>query len=170
MLVSYLWLNELVDFDLTPEKLAATLTDLGLETSFYSDRRGWYDGLVIGKVNNVVKHPNADRLSVCEVDTNDRVRKIVCGAPNVEKGQLVVVALPGTTLPNGMKVGKRKVRGEVSDGMVCSESELGLSDDHEGIMILEGTLKIGISFEEAFEVADVVLEVTLHLTGVTAYQ
>tara|TARA_B100000959_G_scaffold287499_1_gene373124 strand:- start:254203 stop:256593 length:2391 start_codon:yes stop_codon:yes gene_type:complete len=161
MLVSYLWLNELVDFDLTPEKLAATLTDLGLETSFYSDRRGWYDGLVIGKVNNVVKHPNADRLSVCEVDTNDRVRKIVCGAPNVEKGQLVVVALPGTTLPNGMKVGKRKVRGEVSDGMVCSESELGLSDDHEGIMILEGTLKIGISFEEAFEVADVVLEVDL---------
>jgi len=127
MLVSYLWLKELVEFDQSPEELAVVLTGLGLECSIADDRRGWYENIVIGKVLEVSKHPNADKLSLCKVDVGGEVKSIVCGAPNVAKGQTVPVALVGAKLPGGMKIEKRKVRGELSEGMICSESELELS-------------------------------------------
>lgn len=160
MLISYLWLKDLVEFDQSPEKLAETLTSLGLECSLADDRRGWYQNMVVGKVMEVKPHPNADKLRLCRVDTGDGERSIVCGAPNVAEGQIVPVALQGAKLPNGMIIEKRKVRGEVSDGMICSEAELGLSEDHDGIMVLDDGTP-GDAFSEKFEVCDVVLEVDL---------
>ncbi|VAX24337.1 Phenylalanyl-tRNA synthetase beta chain [hydrothermal vent metagenome] len=161
MLVSYLWLKELVDFDKSPEDLAATLTDLGLECAIIDDRRGWYDNVVVGKIVEVTKHPNADKLSLCKVDIGNEVKAIVCGASNVAKEQLVPVALSGATLPGGLTIEKRKVRGEESDGMICAEDELELSDDHEGIMILEEGPQPGVKLAEYYELCDVVLEVDL---------
>ncbi|MGK7346000.1 MAG: phenylalanine--tRNA ligase subunit beta [Candidatus Nitrospinota bacterium M3_3B_026] len=160
MLISYLWLRELVGFDLSPEETAATLTGLGLECSIADDRRGWYEGVVIGKVLKVEKHPNADKLKICEVDTGGGTRRIVCGAPNVAEGQTVPVALPGSVLPDGMKIESRKVRGETSEGMIPSEAELRLSEDHSGIMVLDEG-EPGEEFSARHEVRDTILEVDL---------
>ncbi|MBF0292394.1 MAG: phenylalanine--tRNA ligase subunit beta [Nitrospinae bacterium] len=161
MLISYLWLKELVDFDLSPEELAHTLTGLGLETVIRDDRRGWHKDIVIGLVKEVILHPNADKLRICTVDAGGVDKKIVCGAPNVAAGQFVPVALPGTVLPDGLKIEPRKVRGEFSEGMICSEAELKLSEDHDGIMVLEGKLKPGEKLADRFEVCDVILETDL---------
>lgn len=161
MLVSYLWLKELVDFNLSPEDLARVLTGLGLETVIRDDRRAWHQNILIGLVKEVVPHPNADKLRLCRVDVGDGVKRIVCGAPNVSAGQFVPVALPGAILPGGLKIECRKVRGEFSEGMICSESELKLSEDHEGIMVLEGDLKPGERLADRFEVCDVILETDL---------
>ncbi len=161
MLVSYLWLKELVDFNLSPEELARVLTGLGLETVIRDDRRAWHRDLVIGLVKEAVPHPNADKLKLCRVDVGGVEKRIVCGAPNVSAGQFVPVALPGAILPGGLKIESRKVRGEFSEGMICSESELKLSDDHDGIMVLEGDLKPGEKLADRFEVCDVILETDL---------
>jgi phenylalanyl-tRNA synthetase beta chain len=161
MLVSYLWLKELVDFNLSPEELAHTFTGLGLETVIRDDRRGWHKDIVIGLVKEVVPHPNADKLQICSVDVGGIEKKIVCGAPNVSAGQFVPVALPGTVLPGGLKIESRKVRGELSEGMICSEAELKLSDGHDGIMVLQGDLEPGERLADRFEVCDVILETDL---------
>jgi phenylalanyl-tRNA synthetase beta chain len=94
------------------------------------------DGFVVGVVLSVEQHPDADRLSVCEVDAGDGVRTIVCGAPNVAAGQVVAVALPGAVMPDGTALGKAKLRGVESDGMILSESELAIGDDQDGILVL----------------------------------
>ncbi|MBI5814107.1 MAG: phenylalanine--tRNA ligase subunit beta [Nitrospinae bacterium] len=162
MNISCLWLKELVDFALSPEELAATLTGLGLETALRDDRRGWYKNIVAGKVLEVTAHPNADKLRLTRVDVGPLgVKRIVCGAPNVAAGQLVPVALIGAVLPDGLKIEPRKVRGEMSEGMICSEAELKLSGGHDGIMVLEGDIKPGTPFSDAFEVCDTVLEIDL---------
>jgi phenylalanyl-tRNA synthetase beta chain len=96
------------------------------------------DGFVVGRVLSAEPHPNADRLSVCEVDAGAGARTIVCGAPNVARGQTVAVGLPGAVLPDGTKLGKATLRGVESDGMILSEAELGIGDDHAGILVLEG--------------------------------
>ena len=95
------------------------------------------DGFVVGKVLSVEKHPDADKLSVCEVDAGDGTRTIVCGAPNVAAGQTVPVALPGAVMPDGTKLGKAKLRGVESNGMILSEAELEIGDDAAGIAVLE---------------------------------
>ncbi len=161
MLVSYLWLKELVDFDLEPDKLAETLTSLGLECAVIDNRLGWYENIVVGKALEVTKHPNADRLRLCKVDTGEDVLDIVCGASNIAAGQLVPVALVGAKLPDGMKIKKSKIRGVESHGMIASESELKLSEDHDGIMVLTDDPKPGEKFSERYEVCDAILEVDL---------
>ena len=161
MLISYLWLKELVDFNLSPEELARTLTGLGLETVIRDDRRGWHKDIVIGLVKEVAPHPNADKLQLCTVDVGGAEKKIVCGAPNVSAGQFVPVALPGAVLHSGLKIESRKVRGEFSEGMICSEAELKLSESHDGIMVLEGDFKPGERLADRFEVCDVILEADL---------
>lgn len=160
MLISYLWLRELVDFGLSPEELCSVLTGLGLESSIADDRRGWYEGIVIGKVLETRPHPNADKLSLCRVDTGDGMKDIVCGAPNVSAGQLVPVALPGSVLPDGLKIEKRKVRGEPSEGMILSEAELALSEDHAGIMVLDEG-EPGENLHDRLEVRDTIIEADL---------
>jgi phenylalanyl-tRNA synthetase beta chain len=137
MRVPYSWLTSYCEAGLSPEELAERLALRTTEVERI-DRVGAPspDGFVIGRVASVESHPNADRLSVCEVDTGDGTRTIVCGAPNVAPGQIVPVALPGAVLPGGQKLGQAKLRGVVSDGMILSETELELGDDAEGIIVL----------------------------------
>jgi len=161
MLVSYLWLKELVDFDLTPESLAVALTDLGLETSIADDRRGWYENVVTGRVVETATHPNADKLKLCKVHAGSGTKSIVCGAVNVAEGQAVAVALVGAKLPGGVTIERRKVRGELSEGMMVSEAELMLSGDHDGILTLDDNPPPGEKFGERYEVCDTILEVDL---------
>ncbi|MBI4827749.1 MAG: phenylalanine--tRNA ligase subunit beta, partial [Nitrospinae bacterium] len=161
MRVSYLWLAELARTDPGPGRAAEILTSLGLETTIAEDRRGWYEGVVCGHVTSARPHPNADRLTLCEVDVGGAAKKIVCGAPNVAAGQDVVVALPGATLPNGMKIESRKVRGEFSEGMICAMDELALGDDHAGILVLDDAPRPGELFAERYPARDTMLEVDL---------
>ncbi len=156
------WLQNYVDIQgLSPDKLADHLTMLGLEVDeiapLYQDLVALKTGLVI----SAESHPDADKLTVCQVRIGDEIYQIVCGAPNVRQGLAVVVALPGTVLPGNFKIGKSKIRGVESLGMICSERELGLSNEHDGIMELpEGTLH-GQSFLKAMALDDIFVEVDL---------
>ncbi len=143
------WLKEYIPtLDLETKELVNLITKHiveveGVESS--SDIKN----VVVGEVKEVSKHPGADKLSLCVVDTGDAsFRKIVCGAPNVAKGQKVVVALPGSVLPGGFEIKEREVRGITSLGMICAEDELGLGDNHDGIMVLPLDAKVG---ESAFK-------------------
>ncbi len=156
------WLQNYVDLgDLAPEKLADHLTMLGLEvdavTPLYEELAPLRTGLVVA----AEKHPDADKLTVCQVKIGEETHQIVCGAPNVRKGLAVVVALPGTVLPGEVKIGKSKIRGVASAGMICSERELGLGTAHDGIMELPETTEHGQSFIEALGLKDTFVEVDL---------
>jgi phenylalanyl-tRNA synthetase beta chain len=148
MRVPLTWLREHCSPDWTPEHLAERLAMTGTEVERVSLAGApSADGFVVGRVLSAEKHPDADRLSVCEVDTGDGTRTIVCGAPNVAAGQLVGVALPGAVLADGTKLRKATLRGVASDGMIVSEAELEIGDDADGIMVLapEGAELDGVS-------------------------
>lgn len=140
MLLSLNWLREFVPYQGTAEELGEKLTMLGLELDELIRPYKDLEDLVIGHVLECGRHPDADKLSVCKVDVGSEILDIVCGAPNVAKGQYVVVAPVGATLPGGLTIKKAKLRGQPSNGMICSERELGLSEDHSGIMVLEDLL------------------------------
>ncbi|MDL2307243.1 phenylalanine--tRNA ligase subunit beta, partial [Desulfovibrio sp. OttesenSCG-928-C06] len=125
----------------TAEELGAKLTMLGLELDELCRPFAELEELVVGHVVECGRHPDSDHLSVCRVDLGSEVVDIVCGAPNVAQGQYVVVAPVGSTLPGGLKIKKAKLRGQPSNGMICSERELGLSEDHSGIMVLNELLE-----------------------------
>ena len=149
MKVSLNWLNDYLDVSGTAEEISDTLTALGLEAS-YENTGKRFSGVVLGKVVECGPHENADKLSVCEVDIGDEENyTIVCGAPNVKSGIHVPVAKVGATLNNGdSKIKQAKLRGVESSGMICSERELAISDEHEGIMILDTKAEIGTPIEE----------------------
>ncbi len=171
MLISYNWLKEFVDISESPQEIADILTLLGLEVEGiekYVSILGGLEGVIVGEVLERKKHPNADKLSVCQVNIGKEVVQIVCGAPNVAEGQKVPVALPGTVLFPGndekkkFKLKKTKIRGEVSYGMICSELELGISEKHEGIMVLNTEKTAGTPLKEVIEVyEDFVFEIGL---------
>ncbi|MCL2131672.1 MAG: phenylalanine--tRNA ligase subunit beta [Lentimicrobiaceae bacterium] len=170
MKISYNWLKEYVNVDLTHQEVADLLTDCGLEVeSFeeYQTCKGGLKGLVIGKVLTCEKHPDADRLSLTTVDIGtENPLPIVCGASNVRAGQHVVVAAVGTELHplegEPFKIKKSKIRGKDSEGMICAEDEIGLGNSHEGIMVLEGNPEVGIPAADYFGVEnDVVFEIGL---------
>ena len=151
MRISWNWLRQYIDTDLTPQQAAAMLTSTGLETEsveLFEPVKGMLAGVVVGHVLECAKHPDADRLSVCLVDIGaGEPQQIVCGAPNVAKDQKVLVATIGTTihLPDGTSfvIKKSKIRGQESTGMICAEDELGLGQSHAGIMVLDAAAKIG---------------------------
>ncbi len=169
MKISYNWLKQYLDFDLTPEELSLVLTDCGLEVEnleSWQSVKGGLAGVVIGEVLTCVKHPDADKLSLTTVDIgNGRILPIVCGAPNVATGQKVPVATVGTILYNGdesFEIKNAKIRGEISEGMICAEDELGLGNSHTGIMVLDPQLKAGTPASEYFDVeSDYVFEIGL---------
>ena len=162
MKVSLSWLKEYIPVDLEPEVIAKKLTMAGLEVDSVEERYDYLNNIVVVKVNEVKKHPNADKLSVCMVDVGgDEQVQIVCGAPNVREGMYAPCALPGAVLPGELKIKKGKLRGEVSEGMLCSASELGLNADASGIMDLEGDFIAGTPLEEALKVSDTVFEIDL---------
>ncbi len=159
MLISYDWLKSYVDFRETPEELSALLTDSGLEVEgleHYESIRGGLKGIVTGKVLSCKPHPNADKLTLTQVDVGQaQPLPMVCGAPNVTEGQKVLVALEGTTLYMGkdqLTIKKAKIRGEVSQGMICAEDELGLGDSHDGIMVLPEETAVGLPAAQLFDV------------------
>ncbi|MCB1128456.1 MAG: phenylalanine--tRNA ligase subunit beta, partial [Verrucomicrobiae bacterium] len=153
MKVTRNWLKQYVDFDWSPAELAERLTMLGLEVEGIEEVGGDFDGVVVAEVLTRDKHPNADKLSVCRVHDGQGERQIVCGAQNFQAGDKVPLVLPGTTLPARpgeepftIKVGK--IRGVESHGMMCSGKELGLSDDHAGLLILPAEAPVGKPFGE----------------------
>ena len=162
MRISLNWLKELVPINLTPEELAKTLTIAGFEVEDIEDRTTWADGVVIGRVIECDRHPNADKLSLCQVDIGGETpSQIVCGAPNVRKDIFVPVATLGSYLPKvDLKIKPAKLRGVESKGMICSLAELGLAKDSEGIKILEGELQAGQDVRPLLGLDDVILDVT----------
>lgn len=169
MLVSYNWLKDYVDLsNISPEALAEKITRSGIEVDAIHVRNEGITNVVVGKVLEVVQHPNADKLSVCQVDIGEEEpSQIVCGAPNVAAGQKVAVAKPGARLPNGLKIKKAKLRGEVSNGMICSLQELGIESKlvpkeyAEGIFVFPEQTEIGIDALEELGLNDTVLEFDL---------
>ncbi|HLP21926.1 MAG TPA: phenylalanine--tRNA ligase subunit beta [Chitinophagales bacterium] len=170
MKISYNWLKNYVDFNLTPKDLGEVLTGVGLEVEDvtpFETIQGGLEGVVIGEVKECAKHPDADKLSVTKVDVGaGELLQIVCGAPNVAAGQKVVVALVGSTLyPSGgekLQIKKAKIRGVESFGMICAEDEIGLNDNHAGIMVLEPAAVVGTKAADYFKIeSDFVLEIGL---------
>ncbi len=170
MKISLNWLKDYIQLDHSVETISKSLTDTGLEVEGleeFGKIQGGLEGLVIGEVLTCEKHPNADKLKITTVDIGtDAPSPIVCGAPNVTKGQKVVVATVGTTLyPKGhdsFKIKKAKIRGEVSEGMICAEDEIGLGDGHDGIMVLDTNLPNGTPAIEYFDLdEDYIFEIGL---------
>lgn len=163
MRISLNWLQELVELKLSPEELAQTLTMAGFEVEDIEDRRTWASGVVVGRVCSRQPHPNADKLSVCEVDVGTgEILNIVCGAPNVKADIYVPVATVGTFLPNiNLKIKPAKLRGVPSNGMICSLKELGLPTDVDGIHIFtQDNLKLGTDVRSLLGLDDVILDLT----------
>lgn len=160
MKISYKWLKDFVEIEKSPEELAKVLTSHSFEVEGVEELGAGLDKVVVGEVTFKDKHPDADKLSVTKVKVSEaETLDIVCGAPNVEVGQKVAVALVGAELPNGMKIEERKVRGALSQGMICAEDELGLGKDHAGIMVLDADLKIGTPVREALGLDDSILDI-----------
>ncbi|MEH2193248.1 MAG: phenylalanine--tRNA ligase subunit beta [Nostoc sp.] len=163
MRISLNWLRELVEIKLSPEELAETLTMAGFEVEDIEDRRTWANGVVVGKVLERQPHPNADKLSVCQVDIGaDETLNIVCGAANVKADIYVPVATTGTYLPNiDLKIKPAKLRGVPSQGMICSLKELGLPTDVDGIHIFtQENLPLGSDVRPLLGLDDVILDLT----------
>ena len=170
MKISINWLKEYVQTDSNPVEISEILTNLGLEVEkieSFESIKGGLEGVIAGKVIECVKHPNADRLKLTSIDLgNNQISEIVCGAPNIEKGQMVPVAVVGSKIYTNegveIKIKKSKIRGVVSNGMVCAEDEIGLGDSHDGIMILDKKIKPGTPVSQIFNVnSDSILEIGL---------
>ena len=153
------WLRSYCDPKLSVQELADELAMHSIEVERITHAGAPDpDGFVVGKVLSVEKHPDADRLSVCQVDAGGGERTIVCGAPNVAAGQTVPVALPGAVMPGGTKLGKAKLRGVESNGMILSEAELELGDDSDGIAVLDNGWDPGTPLAEVIPVSEPVIE------------
>ena len=161
MKVSIKWLKEFVDFELSAEELAHLLTMSGVEVDKIERLDSGLDNVVVGKIINLRKHPKADKLVLCDVDVGEKTVQIVCGAPNAREGLVAPVALVGAKLSTGMEIRPVRLRGEQSSGMICSEKELGFSEDAAGLMELSPELQAGIPLPEALGLDDVVLELDL---------
>ncbi len=160
MLLSVNWLKEFVPFKGTVAELADRLTMIGMEVEEEIRPFAHMEKVVVGHVVECEKHPEADKLSACMVDVGAGENlSIVCGAPNVAKGQKVAVALAGAELPGGLTIKKAKLRGVQSEGMICAEDELGLGEDHAGIMVLAPGLAVGTPLADALNLDTVVLDV-----------
>jgi phenylalanyl-tRNA synthetase beta chain len=163
MKVSLNWLKEYAPVNKNVTDLSDSLTMAGLEIETVESRFEYLKEVIVAKVNSVKKHPDADKLSVCEVDTGEKTIQVVCGAPNVKDGLTVALALPGTVLPTteGKPLKKGKIRGEKSEGMICSGTELEIGADASGIMELDSSLVVGESLFKALSMEDYTLEIGL---------
>jgi len=167
MKVSLNWLKDYVQIPLKPADLAERLSMLGLEVESFEDLARKFDKFIVGEVVEKRKHPNADKLTLCRVDVGREKLDIVCGAPNVAEGQKVAVALVGATIPRNQHdpeggpfvLERAKIRGLESNGMICSEYEMGLGDDTEGIMLLEPSARVGMPLAKHLHAADIIYDV-----------
>ena len=161
MKVLYSILKKYADFPHSPQELAEGLTMLGFEVEKISETKPPFQGIAAAKVLEAKKHPNADRLSLCLVDSGSAVHEVVCGAPNVAAGQIVAFAVPGSKLTDGTVLKEAKIRGSISKGMICSEKELGLSEESKGIMVLEPSTKLGTPLETVLNLEDWLFDINV---------
>jgi phenylalanyl-tRNA synthetase beta chain len=162
MKVSLRWLRDYVDVPTDDAgELAAVFSSLGHEVEGYEILDLEFSGVIVGRVEEVSAHPNADKLRLCRVSTGGDPQDIVCGAWNFEAGAIVPVSVPGAVLAGGLEVGVRSLRGIESHGMICSAAELGLGDDHTGIMVLDPAVEVGTDFAELVPLPDVVFDLSI---------
>jgi len=161
MKISLSWLKQYIDVDININDLADALTMAGLEVEAVSDRYDYLNSVIIGRIAKIDPHPNANKLKLCRVDIGDRMLTVVCGAPNVRNDMLAPCAMPGTCFPKGTILEKSIIRGKASEGMLCSEMELGLSADSDGIMELGPNYSVGSFLNKALGLSDPVLEIDL---------
>lgn len=163
MKISLNWLNDYIDLKSIPvDQIISTLNMSGLEVEDVINEREIYKDFISALVVEKVKHPNADKLSVCKVSDGKNILQVVCGAPNVQADQKIVFAPIGTIIPNGgYKISKAKLRGVESFGMICSENELLISNDHSGIMVLDNSVKEGTPISDVLGLNDVILDIAI---------
>jgi len=161
MKVSLSWLTDYIDIDRDIMDLADALTMAGLEVEGITDRYAYLTGVVVGRILEIKPHPHADKLVLCKVDTGEGEKSIVCGATNMKETDRVPVALPGTQLPGVGSIEAGSIRGEISEGMLCSQAELGLGSDAAGIFILPTALTPGRPLPSALNLSDPVIEFDL---------
>ena len=171
------WLKEYVSYNISAEEIAENLTIIGLEVESISET-GIISGVIVGEIQKISKHPNADTLQIVIVFDGNNKYKIICGAPNVCVGQKIFFATPGTKLPDENSpekfhlIKESKIRGELSQGMICSEKELGLGENHDGIMVLPKDFKLGSPISEYYGEIVMELDITpnrvdcLSITGI----
>jgi phenylalanyl-tRNA synthetase beta chain len=159
--IPYEWLNEFVVLDIDPYELASRLTMRGFEVEAIEEYRPSLDGVCVGEVVKIDLHPDAKNLTVCRVRTDKETLPIVCGAKNVQEGDKVPVAMVGSTLAGGFSIERKDIRGVESLGMLCSEKELGLSDDHSGIFILPKDIATGTNLDEMAGLRDFVFDINV---------
>ncbi len=159
MLVSLKWLRDYIDIELPPEELADKLTMAGLEVDAIEEVSPGFTNVVVSKILEIKPHPHSDKLSLCQVTTGDKTVPIVCGAPNINVGQIVPLAQVGATIPGGYVIKSSRLRGELSEGMLCSEEELGIGEDTTGIMILPETLPLGEDLAAALDLKDITFDI-----------
>jgi len=162
MYLSFNWLKEFVKLKQSPEQVAEVLTHAGFEVEKIDYWGKGLENVLVGQIKTIVSHAEADKLSVCKVDVGRaKLMNIVCAAKNIKPGQKVPVALIDAVLPSGIRIERRRIRGIDSEGMLCAEDELGLGDDHRGILILDKDLKVGKKFGQAIGLEDIVLDITV---------
>ncbi len=161
MRVSLNWLKEFVDIDQAPGEVAEILTMAGLEVEGIEHRAQNLCDITVARILDIKPHPRADRLCICQLDAGKEEACVVCGATNISKGDIVPLALPGIKLPDGTLIKESRIRGELSQGMLLAEDEMGLTDDHTGIMILPDDLTPGQSLSDAMDLEDRILDVAL---------
>ncbi len=161
MKVSLSWLRDYVAIDVDVEKLAEALTMVGLEVDALVDRYGYLEGVVVGRIVKMTAHPDAETFAACKVDVGTGIKSIVCGAHNIKVGDLVPTALPGVRLPSGDTIEAGRVRGKVSEGMLCSEAELALGPDSSGILLLPQKAIPGTGLAAALHLSDTIMEFEL---------
>lgn len=161
MKISLNWLKEYVDIQMSPEELGHLLTMTGLEVEGIEAVGQALEDVIVSRILTVQSHPRSDHLSLCQVDTGKEIIPVVCGASNVEENALAPIALPGFRLPDGTIINETRIRGEISRGMLLAENEIGLTDDHSGIMILPSDLLPGTSLPSVLPVSDWVFDISI---------
>jgi len=159
MLVSLRWLKDYVDIGISPAELVGRLTMAGLEVEAIKEISPSFTNVVVAKILSLKPHPAADKCFLCEVTTDESTLPVVCGASNISSGDIVPLAKVGATIPGGYTIRSSKIRGELSEGMLCSEQELGIGDDSTGIMILPDNLAIGKDLSEELDLNDIVFDI-----------
>jgi phenylalanyl-tRNA synthetase beta chain len=155
------WIREFTPVDAPVPDLVAALNQLGLEVDAVEEPGAEISGVIAARVVDVVKHPNADTLWLVDVETGSAPTRVVCGAPNVVPGMVAPYAPAGATLPGGITLERRTIRGQVSDGMLASARDLGLGDDHSGIMSLEPSTEVGDDVRGVLGLDDVILDLAI---------
>lgn len=162
MFISESWLRSLINPELSTEEICHRLTMSGLEVEGVETAAPAFEGVVVAEVKEIAPHPNADKLRICQVDDGSgELVQVVCGAPNAAAGIKVPMARVGAVLPGDFKIKKGKLRGEASHGMLCSARELGISDEHEGLMILDDAMEVGTNIREVLNLDDKIIEFKL---------